>query len=292
MIFKLPLSLFCVLSTSQVAATTDGVLKTNFGLSYDSFFAGPGLKYPLNPPPGFTGTPSDSGLNFFNYTSIKIKISSSYAIDLQLRNQLIVTHAFEYRHQGQRLGVSGTLLHGRHWAIRGAINTDVPIPLIMGQIASERTLIFNPGLFASFTWEPQLSRWSLFIFMTLRIWFYRDPHPLSSQDRLSGGRMNKPQYDLHANPSVNYLISNQLSWRLGVTVEVLKNMGWDGPRRTYMPIDTGMTWQVNPQMEIYTYVMTSTPLDDELRKYQLETDSPAHWLQTASLNVWISGHVF
>ena len=267
-------------------------IREHVGLSYDSFFAGPGLKDPSSLPPGFTGTPSDSGLNFFNYISIKYKIGRQYALDVQFRNQLVVTNSFEFRHQGQRFGVSGTLLRGSDWSFKGAINSDVPVGPLMGQIASERTLIFNPGLFASFNWEPAGRRWSVYAFMTPRIWFYRDSSAISSQDAYSGGLMSKPQYDFHINPSLNYRFNQSLSYRLGVTVEFLKNVGWSEIRRTYMPLDSGIIWHINENMSIYAYVMTSTPLDDTIKAYQLGTSTPPHWLQTASINVWIYGTAF
>ncbi len=295
-IFGCLVAVGCSLIPYETDASTESSIfkfvEQTFGLDYDSFFAGPSVIDPSGIPPGFTGKQNDSGLNFFNYISFKYKISSRYALDLQFRNQIVVTNGLQFRHQGQRLGVSGTLLRGKNWSVKGAINSDIPLAPFMGQIASERTLIFNPGLFASLYWEPSRSQWSVYAFMTPRVWFYSDPHSLSAQDRYSGGLMNKPQYDFHINPSINYRLNDFLSWRLGFTLEFLKNIGWSKIQRTYLPIDSGLIWKLTQTSSVYAYIMTSTPLDDSVRTYQLGTDHTPGWLQTASFNLWFYGAAF
>jgi hypothetical protein len=267
-------------------------LERNFGMNYNSFFAGPGLGGPLDIPPGMSGAGSDTGLNFFNLVSVKWKFSQRFAFDIQFRNQLVVTNQWEFRHQGQRFGISGTLLKGEDWVLSGAINSDVPLRAIAGQIPSERTLIMNPGMFATFNYAPAGSRWSLFALLAPRMWLYSDRNAVAIQDVANGGINAKPEFSLYMNPSVNYALNEKVGLRLGTVLEYAKNIGWESARRNYMPMEFGVTYDISPKLSVYTYLMTSTPLDDSLRRTQLKTDNPPHWTQTASLNVWLSGTIF
>lgn len=267
-------------------------VERNFGLNYNSFFYGPGLGLPLDLPPGMTGEASDTGLNFFNLISAKWKFSERFAFDIQFRNQLVITNQWEFRHQGQRFGMSGKLLKGEDWVLSGAVNSDVPIRAIAGQIPSERTLLFNPGMFATFSYAPKGSRWSMFALLAPRVWFYRDSGALALQDVKNGGTNAKPEYTIYVNPSVNYAVTDKVGLRFGTTLEYAKNVGWESARRNYMPMELGVTYDISPKFSVYTYLLASTPLDDGLRRQQLKTDNPPNWTQTASLNVWLSGTLF
>jgi len=267
-------------------------LERNFGMSYNSFFYGPGFGLPLDTPPGLTGVASDTGLNFFNLVSVKWKFSERFAFDVQFRNQFVVTNGFDFRHQGQRFGISGTLLKGEDWSLNGAINSDAPISAIAGQIPSQRTLLLNPGMFATFNYAPAGSRWSMFALLAPRVWFYRDRNALAVQDIANGGINNKPEYALFINPSVNYAITEKTGLRMGTTLEYRKNIGWDSGRRNYMPVELGVTYDISPKLSVYTYMQTSTPLDDGIRRAQLKTENPPHWSKTTSINIWFSGTLF
>lgn len=267
-------------------------LARHFGVNYNTFFWGPGLATSLDQPPSMTGEPADTGLNFFNLISVKYKTSERFALDVQFRNQVVVTNEPEFRHQGQRLGVSGKLLQGHDWALSGAINSDIPISAIAGQIPSQRKLLMNPGLFATFSYNPAGSRWSAFALLAPRFWLYSDRNALAMQDIRNGGTNAKPEYTFFVNPSVNYALSEKTGLRLGTTLEYSKNIGWDGPRRNYMPMEVGVTYNIDPKFSIYSYLLTSTPLDDGIRRRQLGTENPPHWSQTASINVWLSGTLF
>ncbi|NBV49959.1 hypothetical protein EBR78_01920, partial [bacterium] len=94
------------------------------------------------------------------------------------------------------------------------------------------------------------------------------------------------------NPSVNYALTSKVGMRLGTTLEYSKNVGWDGPRRNYMPMEFGITYDLDPKLSIYTYVLTSTPLDNDIRRRQLGTANPPDWTRTSSINVWLSGTLF
>jgi hypothetical protein len=270
-------------------------IKQNFGMNYNSFFAGPGLNFANDRPVAFTGRASDAGFNFFNLISVRWKFSQNIAFDVQFRNQLVVNNVFEYRHQGQRFGVSGKLLSGTNWRLTGAVNTDLPIRGIMGQIASERTLITNPGMFASYSYTPSDSRWSVFALVTPRLFFYSDRQAVSSQDVVSNPsnpQARKPEYVLVLNPSINYAVNDKTGIRFGTTLDYRKNVGFDAIRRDFMPFELGVTYDVSPAFSVYTYVMTSTPLDDQLRKDLARGGPTVPWYQTASLNVWLSGTLF
>jgi hypothetical protein len=261
-----------------------------FGMNYNSFFAGPGLGQPLSMSPGMTGEPSDSGLNFFNLISLKYKATDNLAFDVQFRNQFVVTNDWEYRHQGQRFGVSGTFLKGDTWSFSGAFNTDLPIGPLMGQIGTERTLLVNPGFFAFFNYQPTGSRWSVFALLQPRLWVYADRNAISQQDARNGGVKQKPEYTVYVNPSINYAVNDKVGLRLGTTLEYTKFVGFADVKRNYMPMEFGVTYDIDPMLSVYTYVFTSTPIDDGLRSDQGFASNP--WYRTASLNVWLSGTFF
>jgi hypothetical protein len=272
------------------ATGTWAKLKKNFGVDLNSFWSGPGIGQPLSQSPGMQGTPSDTGLNFFNLISVKWKFSDNLAFDVQLRNQIVHTADPEFRWQGQRFGVSGKLLKGENWSLSGAINTDLPIPGLMGQINSERTLLFNPGAFTFFNYKPKGSRWSVFALLTPRFFVYRDRDARSVQDEASGlAAGEKPEYFLIANPSINYQVSETVGVRFGTTLDFTKNVAWEGPRRNYMPFELGVTWDVTDSISIYPYILGSSPLDDALRRQQ---GSDRQWYQTVSVGTWISGTLF
>lgn len=270
--------------------STWDTIKKNFGMNYNSFFAGPGLGTPLGISPGMNGAASDTGLNFFNFISVKWKASKRFAMDLQFRNEVVITNKFEYRHQGQRLGVSGTFLKGEDWSFSGALNSDMPIAPIMGQIATQRTLIFNPGFFSFVEWAPKTSRWSFFALCAPRVWFYRDRNAVSLQDTMTGGTKNKPEYTVYINPSINYAINDKVGLRLGTTLEYTKFVGFDSIRRNYMPFEFGVKYDISDMFSVYTFLYSSTPLDDGLRTAQGYGNNP--WWKSASLQMWLSGTLF
>ncbi len=270
--------------------TTWDFIKKNFGMDLNSFWSGPGIGQPIGLSPGMQGTPSDTGLNFFNLISVKWKFSERFAFDVQLRNQWVHTNSPEFRWQGQRFGISGKLLKGDTWSLSGAINTDLPIPGLMGQMNQERTLLMNPGAFTFFSYRPEGSRWSVFALLSPRVFIYRDRLARSAQDvasNLAAGE--KAEYFLFANPSINYQATDTVGLRLGLTLDFTKNVAWEGIRRNYMPFEAGVTWDVTDRISIYPYVAGSSPLDDGLRRQQ---GSDRAWYNTVAVGTWISGTLF
>jgi len=287
-----------VAGTSEAAAAASPAtektgwekFKDNLGMDLNSFWSGPGIGQPLDQSPGMQGTPSDTGLNFFNLISAKYKFSDRLAFDVQFRNQIVHTGTPEFRWQGQRFGISGKLLKGDNWSLSGAVNTDLPIPGLMGQMNQERSLLFNPGAFTSFSYRPEGSRWSVFALLMPRVFFYGDRDARSVQDEASGlAAGEKAEYFLVANPSINYQVSEKVGLRLGMTLDFTKNVAWEGPRRNYMPFEAGVTWDVTDKISIYPYVLGSSPLDDQLRRQQ---GSDREWYHTVSVGTWISGTLF
>lgn len=276
----------------------------NFGMNYNSFFAGPSLTNAKEAlPPSYFGGPDDTGMYFWNLISVKKKnIIGDLALDVQFRGQLVVNHqvegesAIQYRHQGQRVGLSGKLLKGKDWVLSGAINTDLPIRAISGQINSERTLLMNPGMFATFSWDPAGSKWGLFALLTPRVFFYRDRFAKTTQDKnweaRTGGNaleVRKPELILIANPSVSYTFNEKTQARLGVQLDYEKMVATQGIKRQPMGVELGVGYDVASWLNVYTYIQTSTSLDDDLRAAQ---GSTSKWYETASLNVWFSGNLF
>jgi hypothetical protein len=287
--------------TEKKQPSTWEFIKENFGVNYNSFFAGPGPGHDWNVPPGYTGNPSDTGLNFFNLVSAKWKFSKRLALDIQFRNQLVVTNNFEFRHQGQRFGVSGKLLSGDTWTLGGAVNSDLPLRPLMGQIASDRTLILNPGMFTTFDWQPKGSKWSVFALLTPRVWFYRDRNAVARQDiqgctgdsgLVCDPRTLKPEAILSMNPSINYQLTEKVGTRFGTTLQLIKTAGNSGMQRDFMPFELGVVYDLDPRLSIYTYVMTSSVLDDSVRRDLYGIAQQVSWTKTASLNLWLSGTLF
>lgn len=269
-------------------------IRDRLSANYNSFFEGPGPGLPLTETPSYTGDPDDTGLNFFNLVSVRYQVSDRLGLDVQFRNQWVLTNGMEFRHQGQRFGLSGRLLEGKNWDLTGAINTDLPIRPIMGQIASERTLLLNPGLFANFTYAPSGSRWSLFALLQPRIWFYQDDQAVSRQDvarNPANPAAGKPSYVISINPSANYALSERTGIRAGTTLEYSKFVGMERAQRGFLPLELGFTYEASSVLNIYTYVLTSTPLDDGLRR-DMGVARRVPWYDTASLNLWLSGRLF
>lgn len=276
--------------TTEASAPKPSWLKRNFGVNYNSFFYGPGIVSPQLTPPGYSGQPDDTGWYFWNLISAKWKFSERFALDVQFRNQVVVSNEFAYRHQGQRLGISGTFLKGDDWSFAGAFNSDIPVAGIAGQINEQRTLLMNPGLFSFFSYAPKSSKWSLFALAAPRIWFYRDRNALALQDAKRGGTTVKPEYTIFLNPSINYAVNDKVGVRFGTTFEFTKFVGFDDPRRSYMPFELGVTYDISPAFSVYTYLTSTTPIDDGLRADQGFPN--AKWWETASINLWLSGTLF
>jgi hypothetical protein len=269
--------------------STWSTLGQYIGLNYFTFWSGPGLGA------DFWKTPSISGRrtpdwSLWTNLSLRGKFSKNLALDLQFRLQQFITNDFQFIYQGVRVGVSGTLLRierpGYRLAWTGAVNSELPG---MGQIATERRQILNPGLFSSFTFRPTSSRFSLFALVTPRVWFYADPNAMDSVSRQQGLALGeKPQLALSVSPSINYDLSEKTAVRAGVGLDFRKNVNRVSLRRWFMPVDLGVSHAFNSMVSIYPNVSFSGPWDDELRR-ELRAAPGSRWTDTATLGLWING---
>jgi len=263
-------------------------------MNYFTFFDGPGLGTDLTYSPNSLGRPADNGWSVWTNLSARGKFSSNLALDVQFRLQQIVTNEFEFRFQGARFGISGTLLKISNNAFdltwSGAINTD--IPLIGGQIVSERTLIANPGMFSNLTFRPKGSKFSVYSLVGPRYFIYSDADAMDRQS-LAGGAVpgQKPQLALSLSPSINYDITEKTAVRAGVGIDIRKNMNDEGLRRWFMPVDMGVSHTFNKYISIYPHVRASGPWDDQLRK-DLGAAAGVDWFDTASVGLWVNGTLF
>lgn len=260
------------------------------GLTYFSFFDGPGVGEPIGLSPGPNGRPIDTGLGVWTNLSVRLKVTQRLAVDYQFRLQQIFTNEWEFRNQGGRLGVSGTFFKVGDWEFKGALNTDIPG---VGQIPTERTLIANPGFFAQLSYRPSGSRWSMFSMVRPRVSFYRSNSAMAVQDEqqnLPAGA--KPQIALEFNPSANYAISEKHGLRAGITVDYRKN-AIGSFNRWFWPVDLGYTYTYSSWLSFYPHMRFSTPLDNGLRETLASARgrSADPWTHTMSVGLWVHGTI-
>ena len=284
------------LSSSASAPTTGKVtgLRKYIGVNYFTFFDGPGVGGEITDSPSELGIASDRGWMLWTNLSVRGKITERFAIDYQARLEQIVSNDFEFRNQGGRLGVSGKLLKGDQWALNGAFNSDIPG---VGAIPTGRTLVVNPGLFSTFTYNPRASRWSVFALVTPRYFIYRDPDAMAAQDiigRLPPG--TKPEIVIQMNPSLNYAFNDRQGLRAGIVVDFRKNANQDSMGRWFAPIDVGYTHEFSKAFSIYPHMRVSGPWDDGIRRQiagnrRVPTQAEP-WTDTLSFGMWLSGTLF
>lgn len=288
------------------------------GLSYFTYFDGPGLAPGMSEfTPNVLGKPGDDGLRLNNLISIKYKLSSLLAVDLQLRVQWVLNNANQvesfhpFRWQSPRIGISGKLLSGQDWALTGAVNTDFPYffpqPLGGGVVATQRTTVFNPGLFAKFSYTPKQSAWSLFSLVRPRFFIYADRNvaePQLSRAGFSPVLKNEFLFDLA--PSANYALSSSYQLRFGTELSYSKliRSSWspfhaslnntdissDSWRLAPVPIQIGIAHEFpdfKGALNVSAFVQAFPIAAQRVRR----DGSQAEFWETASIGMWISGTV-
>lgn len=256
-----------------------GRIRENIGMNYFSFWEGPSLE------DGQTGKnelnrPLDTGLSLFNLVSITYRINEKYNFDLQNRLELIHTRENEWRFQGLRAGVSGKLLQGEKWSMKGAVNTD--IPELNGRDARARAVLFNPGLFAGLTWNFA-TNWSLYSILSPRIFFYQNDEAVEDEWLLAGRDPGeKPRIILQGSPTLNYAINDKVGLRTGIDLQFRQFVESESGYFKRWPTSwtAGPTFNIGKALNIYTFVQT-WPFDGN----KLTTE-------TASLGMWLSGVLF
>lgn len=249
------------------------------GMNYFSFWEGPSLE------DGQTGKnelnrPMDTGLSLFNLISTTYKITDRYNIDLQTRLENIHTQEQEWRFQGLRAGLSGQLLKGKSWSLKGAFNTD--IPELNGRDARARTVLFNPGLFSGLTWDFA-PKWQLYTILSPRIFFYRDNQAVEKEWTLAGRDPGeKPRAIIQAFPTLNYAFTDSVGMRTGLDLQFRQFVESEATylRRWPTSWTVGPTVKFSNALSVYAFVQT------------WPFDGSGFSRKTASLGMWLSGVMF
>lgn len=321
--FKLALLLLCPVLFARAALGDPQIsrlpslprLQDNFAISYFSFFNGPGLDSDqLDMSPNHLGKPNQDGLNLLNQISIRYKVSPTLGIDFQNRLHWIVNNSSNnpqyqsLRWEAPRVGISGRLLSGNDWNVTGAFNTDFPYFLpspLSGYQAKQRTILFNPGLFAGFQYQPKESRWSVYTVLQPRFFIYQDRNKAESQYFISGYQgSNKPELILAVQPTLNYQLTRPLQATFGAAVDYRKNVGsdWnplqaslstngDSKAWRFAPLQMmlGVTYSPFPNMSFFPYIMTH-PI--AFQRVDVKTGKQATLLDSTSLGFWLRGTFF
>jgi len=290
-------------------------LKNTLGITYFSFFFGPGL-HPdkTNISPNQMGYSDNDGIFFQNQMSVRYKFSGNLALDFQTRFKLFINNAQNndnftlLRWEAPRIGISGKLMSGKDWTLIGAVNTDFPYFMpapFTGYQAQQRSVLFSPGMFASLKYEPSTSRWSLFSVVQPRYFFYVDREAAEPQFSKGGYTPgNKPELIIAFQPTLNYRIGEKTKITLGSTIEYRKHVlsSWnifhaslitngDSPawRLNAVPLFIGVTFNIAPYLSIFPY-LNSFPI--AAQRIDARNGSQASFLEAASVGMWINGTIF
>ncbi len=291
-------------------------LKKSFGVTYFSFFYGPGL-HPdsLFYSPNQFGKNEKFGLYFKNNLSLRFKFSENLAVDLQTRFNVFLTNQSEDPRfqiatwEAPRIGISGKLVGGKDWAITGAFNTDFPYFLpspLSGFEVQQRQVIFNPGFFANFNWEPSGSRWSVFSVLSPRMFIYADRNAVEPNFLKNYDPQNKPEFILSLQPTINYRLTDLVSLSLGTTIDYRKHVlsSWNpfkaslasngnDPAWRLAPLNLyfGATFKVSPMLTIFPFIATYPIAEQRIDTSAAPGTPPASLLSTTSIGMWIRGTI-
>jgi len=283
---KFLLSVFFLISLNVQAQDAP----SPWGMNYFSFWEGHSLddgKSAKNE----KGGRLDDGLQLFNLVSTTYKLSDRVGIDLQTRLEHIpMTYRGDtkggkdtepsWRFQGFRIGISGKLLSGEKWSLKGAFNTD--IPELNGRDARLRKTILNPGLFSGLNYQIN-DRWSFYSILSPRVFFYTNDEAVEPE-WTAGGRLpgEKPRLILAADPSINYAFNDKAGFRTGLSLSFRQFVESDPLflKRWPTSASAGPTFVINKHLNVWTYVM-AWPFDGQ--KTHIETTS---W------GAWINGIIF
>jgi hypothetical protein len=301
-------------STSSTKPSLESQLRRRLGITYFSFFYGPGLHpdhWSYNP--NQLALPENDGMYFQNNLSLRYKFSPTLAVDFQTRVKIFVNNAKNnpdfslIRWEAPRIGISGRLMSGEDWILSGAINTDFPYFFpepFSGMQAKARTVLLAPGMFASFKYEPKRSRWSVFSVLSPRIFIYKDHTKAESQFYHAGNDAgNKPELILALQPTLNYRLTPTVSLTAGSTIEYRKQVysDWNpfnatvlsnGNSRSWrlnaLPATLGVTWSVAPSVTLFPFI-SAYPI--AAQRVNAKTGNQASFWETVSVGMWLSGTI-
>jgi hypothetical protein len=290
-------------------------LSEKLGITYFSFIYGPGViekNFSFNP--NQLGKPENDGVYAQNQVSIRYKFSSNMALDFQFRTRLFLTNGVDksdftyFRWEAPRIGLSGKILSGEDWSLVGAINTDFPYFMpapFTGYQAQRRTVIFNPGMFANFKYEPRHSRWSVFSVVSPRYFFYTDRSAADDQLIRAGFiPENKPEMIIALQPTVSYLVYPKIKITLGSTIDYRKQVvsdwnplkaslasnGDNAAWRLYaVPLTLGLSYSYSSALSIFPFVSTY-PI--AIQRKDANSGHQATLLESTSIGMWINGTIF
>ena len=295
--------------------TSTKSLKDSLGITYFSFFYGPGIQPDSSGfSPNQLGKAEKHGLYLQNNVSFRYKFSERFAFDVQTRFNIFFNNYIQkadFRNffwESPRIGISGKLLYGDDWSITGAINTDFPYFFpepFSGFEVQQRKVLLNPGLFANFTYEPKGSKWSVFSVLAPRVFFYEDRNAIEPS-YLTGGytAQNKPEVIIAFQPTLNYAVTPQLSLSVGGKIDYRKHVlsdwnpfnaslasnGTDSAWRIApMSVFLGVTYKVSPSITLFPFISTY-PITAQ--RVSASSGDQATLLETTSIGMWLRGTLF
>jgi len=289
---KLTLSLLALVLAAPVCWAQSGITTntgqvedgfwSRFGANYFTFYDGPSLAdgregrnelgRPINGNDGFAA---------FNNISVVYRINDRINFDHQTRLEYVHNEDREWRFQGMRVGISGKLMSGERWSLKGAFNTD--IPELNGDNERSRTTIFNPGLFAGLNYQIS-ERWSFYSILTPRVYFYREDDAVEDRWRIAGRDPGeKRRVEIRLSPTINYALNDRYGLRTGLDVQFMNLIKDDFGEFTRFPSTAftfGPTIAVHKMLNLYIFARTF-PFDG------LKTRR-----ETTSFGAWINGVIF
>jgi hypothetical protein len=268
---------------------SEQTFRERFGAGYFFFFDGPNLEDGrdlVTNRTGLTGNP----INSYYIFQFKYKLTEKYFLDFQPGVQHWYTRVPRARFDRIRMGISGVLWKAGDWSLNGAANTDLPYT---GYTAQERTLVLSPGLFAGLSYRPAQSRWSVYMLVMPRVWFYQDRYAVEPEwqaARRDPGE--KFESIMQFTPTVNYAINDTWGLRSGLGLDFRKWVkdDWSTWRRWDTPLTAGVTYAHSPAFNVYAYFQ-SFPFDGRRPGLNREPFNGFR-SDTSSFGMWLSGTVF
>lgn len=263
--------------------------KERFGAGYFFFFDGPNLEDGRDLVTNRTGL-TQNPINSYYIFQFKYKLTEKYSLDFQPGVQQWYTRVPRARFDRIRMGISGVLWKAGDWSLNGAANTDLPYT---GYTASERTLVLSPGLFAGLSYRPTKSRWSLYVLVMPRVWFYQDRYAVEPE-WIAGNRNPGEKFEsiMQFTPTVNYAINDTWGLRSGLGLDFRKWVkdDWSTWRRWDTPLTFGVTYAPSNAFNVYAFVQ-SFPFDGRRPGLNREPFNGFR-SDTSSFGMWLSGTVF
>jgi hypothetical protein len=289
-----------------------------FGITYFCYFYGPGvISKTFSYSPNQLGLADDGGIRLQSQISFKYKFSSRLALDLQMKNKILLYNYDEnlknYRYEGTRIGISGLLLRGKDWDLSGALNTDFPYffpDFFSGFQSQARKIILDPGMFGSFKYEPSGSRWFVFSVLAPRVYFYQNLDASESHFQKGGfSAKNKPELVIAIYPTINYRLTSQVSLTFGTSFDYRKQVysNWNifhgsldangdssAWRLSAVSVSLGVTYAITSECMLVPHITTYPIAAQRINRDWSAADfgRMATLGEVTSFGMWIRGNLF